>query len=109
MSRTLFLALLDEHEVSTARLVQKQILLYLDDRISMRDHIHACGYCPGTRRPAQGDLFSSRFSKVHLLTWFGIVRSMDFLSGKPWKLDADGSFYAGLVSSDHHALCGDKT
>lgn len=33
---------------------------------------------------------------------------MDFLGGEPGKLDADGSFFASLVSSDHRAPRGDK-
>ena len=52
-------------------------------------------------------IFLLMFRRVPLLTWFGIVRSVDFLSGKHRKPDAHGSVYAGLVGSDHHALRGD--
>lgn len=39
-----------------------------------------------------------------MLTWHGVVRSMDFLGGEYREFDANCPVYASLVGTDHYSL-----
>jgi len=50
-----------------------------------------------------------KFRRRPVLTRSGIVRSMDFPGGEPWKFDTDGSVHSSTVSCGHLALREDKS
>jgi hypothetical protein len=59
--------------------------------------------------PLKVGIFLLVFQTGLLLTWLGLVRSLDFLSREFREFDANAPVHTNLVSSHHRTVRGDKS